>query len=153
MKYTYLENFTKTSVDNMESVQEVITTTGAIVDSKLFPLIDEAEKGDFGAMAELYEMFTFGENDVTPNYKMALRYWTKLHFSNIDSEDKAIISEGLNNHVYLHLQFDKMEEATESLEKAFKFMVTHFEAHEWDAQLIKLMAENIEVYQNDDSTE
>jgi len=153
MKLTYIENFNKTSVDNMEAVQEAISKAGVPIDSKLLPLIDEAEKGDFGSMAELYEMFTFGDNNVKPSYEMSMRYWTKLHAINLASEDPIVISESLNNFGYLHYEFEKMEEATNGFMEAFRYMVSNLEPKEWDAQIVKLVAENIETYQNEDGTE
>lgn len=143
MEYKYLNDFSKTSVDNMEAVQSVISETGAIIDSKLFPLIDEAEKGDFGAMAELHEMFTYGFNDIKPNYELAMRYCTKLRQFNASSNDPSIISEGLNAQAYLYHNFGKEEEAHDAFLEAFKYMVAHLEPHEWDKQIVNLVTEYV----------
>lgn len=146
MNFTYLENFTKTTVEDMAKVQEAIKSAGVVIDSKLFPVIEEAENGDFGAQAELYEMFAFGENGVTPNYEMAYRYWEKLKARNEESGDKELISESLNNLAFLHLQFDKMAIARDSFIEAFTYMVSNLEPHLWERQMIELMHSNIDVY-------
>lgn len=146
MEFTYLENFTKTSVDDMEKVQEALKSSSVIIDSKFFPLIEEAENGDFGAQAELYEMFSFGENGVTPNYEMAHRYWEKLKERNEESGDKELISESLNNLAFLHFQFDKMGIARDSLLEAFTYMVSNLEPHLWERQIMELMHSNMDVY-------
>lgn len=148
MEFIYLKKFAKTSVDDMEAVQEVVKVAGGLIDAALFPLIDAAEQGDYGAMAELWEMFVRGTNKVKPNYNLAMRYWSRLQQHNLKTEDPVVISEGLNNYAYLHHDFDKMEEATQAFIEAFRYMVTHLEPKDWDKQVIQLVAENIDVYQN-----
>ena len=143
MKYGYLKDFDKTSVDDMEAVQAVIYETGAIIDSKLFPLIDEAEKGDFGAMAELYDMFTFGVNDIRPNYELAMRYCTKLRDFHASSNDASVISEGLNAQAYLYHFFGKEDLAHNAFLEAFKYMVAHLEPQEWEKQIVNLVTEYV----------
>ena len=143
MKYTYLEKFDKTSIDDMEAVQAVISETGSMLDSKLFPLIDEAEKGDFGAMAELYEMFTYGNNDILPNYELAMRYCTKLIEKNSSSNDHDLISEGLNARAYLYHNFSKDDLAHDAFLEAFKYMVANLEPHLWDKQIVNLVTDYV----------
>lgn len=143
MEYTYLKDFNKTTVDNMDTVQAVISETGAMVDSTLFPLIEEAEKGDFMAMVEIYEMFAFGEHGVTQNYEMALRYCNKLHQVGLESDKKILVSTGLNNLAYLYHNFGKEEEAHDAFFEAFKYMVANLEPQEWDKQIVNLVTEYV----------
>lgn len=142
----YLDKFTKTIIENMESVQEVIKKSGSVIDAKLLSLIDEAEKEDFGAMAELYDMFAFGTNGVERNYDMALYYWSKLHRDNSKDGDPELISEGLNNLAFLHIDFDKMALARGSVLEAFTYMVKNLECHLWERQIIALFYNNMDSY-------
>ena len=143
MEYKYLNEFNKTSVDNMEAVQAIISETGAIIDSKLLPLIDEAEKGDFEVMAEVYEMFAFGNHGVMPHFEMALRYCTRLHEVGLKANNKELIAEGLNNLAYLYHNFGKEEEAHDAFLEAFKYMVAHLEPQEWDKQIVNLVTDYV----------
>lgn len=149
MDYSYIENFSKTSVDNMELVQNALKKTGAIVDSKLFPLIEEAENGNFLAQAELFEMFVGGFNDVTPNYEMAKRYVQMVQLSNLQSEDPIRIAEGLKAVAKMHYQFDELWLASDAYLEAFRYTVINLEPNDWDSEVIKVVADNLEDYQDD----
>jgi len=143
MDATYLKKFDKTTVNNMEIVQAVLSEAGGIIDSSLFPLIEAAETGDFEVMAEIYEMFAFGSHGVTPNFPIALRYCTKLHAVGLKSEQPPLISEGLNNFAYLYHNFGKEEQAHTAFLTAFKYMVAHLEPKEWDKQIVNLVVEYV----------
>ena len=147
MDYIYLENFTKTKVDNMELVQAALQETSAIVDVKLFPLIEGAEKGGYAEMAELFEMFCYGKNNVTPNYEMAYRYCSRLQEENLQSDNPEVISEGLNAIAYMENTFGNIEAAKEAFLTAFKYMVSKLEPENWDKQIIQLVSYNIDGYQ------
>lgn len=147
MKYTYIENFSKTSVDDMELVQKVLTETGAILDSKLFPLIEEAEKGSYEIMAELFEMFTYGDNDIMPNYELAKRYSSRLHKANLELDNHKIIAEGLQAIATMHSQFNNLKEAEKALLECFIYTVTNLPLEQWNPQVIKVVADNLEDYQ------
>jgi len=149
MDFVYLEDFSKTSVDNMELVQSALIETGAVVDTKLFPLIEEAENGNFLAQAEIQEMFTYGYNDVTPNYEMAKRYLKKIQATNLESQDPVRIAEGLKAKAKMHYQFDKLWLASDAFMECFKYTVVNLEPNEWDSEIIKVVADNLEDYQDD----
>ena len=124
MDYTYLDNFTKESVDDMQVVQNALKETGAILDSKLFPLIEEAEKGSFLAQAELYEMFVFGFNDIKPNYELAKRYTEKLQAANLAAGEPIRITEGMKAVARMHYEFEEYGLASDALLECMKYMVT-----------------------------
>ena len=149
MDYLYVENFSKTSVDNMEVVQNALKRTGAIVDSKLFPLIEEAENGNFLAQAELHDMFTYGYNGITPNYEMAKWYVKKLQAANLESEDPIRIAEGLKAIAKMHYQFEELLLASGAFMECFKYTVTNLDPNDWDSEIIKVVADNLEDYQDD----
>ena len=149
MDYSYIENFSKTSVDDMELVQAALRETGAVVDTKLFPLIEEAENGNFLAQAEIQEMFTYGYNDVTPNYELAKRYIEKIQAANMESQDPIRIAEGLKAVAKMHYQFDEMWLASDAFMECFQYTVKHLEPNDWDSEVIKVVADNLEDYQDD----
>ena len=151
MLLSYLENFSKTSADDPAVVQNVLEETGTIVDIKLFPLIEEAEAGNFLAQAELFEIFTFGDDDITPNYVLAKRYFQKLQLANLESGDPVRIAEGLKASMLMHNQFEKYELAHDALMKCFKYTVANLEPNDWDQEIISLMAEHLEEYQDVES--
>jgi hypothetical protein len=148
MDFVYIENFSKTSVDNMELVQSALRETGAVVDTKLFPLIEEAENGNFLAQAEIQEMFTYGYNDVLPNYELAKRYIKKIQEANLESEDPIRIAEGLKAVAKMHYQFDEMWLASDAFMECFKYTVTNLEPNDWDSEVIKIVADNLDDYQD-----
>ena len=150
MNYTYIENFSKTSVDNMELVQSALKEANAIIDSKLFPLIEEAENGNFLAQAELFEMFVYGDNDIAPNYEMAKRYFKKLQDANIESKDPIRIAEGLKAAARMHYHFDELWLASDAYMECFKYTVTNLEPNDWDSEVIKVVADNLEDYQDNE---
>jgi len=149
MEYSYLDDFSKTSVGDIEAIQAVLKETGAIVDAKLFSLIEEAENGNFLAQAELYEMFVYGFNDVTPNYNLAKRYFERLQFSNLQSNDPIRIAEGLKAKAKMHYEFNELWLASDAFMECFKYTVTNLEPNDWDSEVIKVVADNIEDYQDD----
>ena len=149
MDYTYIEDFSKTSVDNMEVVQAALAETSTVVDTKLFPLIEEAENGNFLAQAELFEMFVYGNHDITPDYQMAKRYFEKVQAANIESQDPVRIAEGLKAAARMHYHFDKLWLASSAYMECFKYTVANLEPNDWDSEVIKVVADNLEDYQDD----
>jgi hypothetical protein len=148
MNFKYIENFEKTSVDNMELVQIALKETGAVVDTKLFPLIEEAEKGTYEIMAELFEMFCYGDNDIHPNYEMAKRYAEKLHQQNLEMGDHLITAQGLEAIAVMHNSFNNVSASSDYLLECFKYMVKNLPPEQWIKQVIKVVADNLEDYQD-----
>lgn len=149
MDYSYIENFSKTSVDNMELVQTALKEAGTVVDTKLFPLIEEAENGNFLAQAELFEMFVYGNSDITPDYAMAKRYFEKIQTANVESKDPIRIAEGLKAAARMHYHFDKLWLASDAYMECFQYTVKNLEPNDWDSEVIKVVADNLEDYQDD----
>ena len=150
MNYTYVKDFDKSTVDDMTKVQAVINETGAIIDASLFPLIEEAETGDFGALAELFEMFAYGFSDVTPNYKLGLRYWTKLNeiVHRDMSDDLEIVANTYNTYAYMQSEFGNIEEANKAFLVAFQYMVANLHPSAWDEKIIGYVSENLDYYKS-----
>ena len=148
MKFKYIESFSKTTVDDMQLVQTALKETGAIVDSKLFPLIEEAEKGSYEIMAELFEMFSYGDNDIQPNYEMAKRYAERLHQQNLEIGDHLITAQGLEAIAVMHNHFKNFTKSSETLLECFIYMVKNLPPEQWIHQVIKVVADNLEDYQN-----
>jgi len=153
MDFVYLEDFSKTSVDDMELVQTVLKETGVLIDSKLFPYIEEAEKGDFLVQAELFEIFTEGLNDIPPNYIMAKRYAEKLQAANVESGDPERIAEGLKAIALMHYEFEELYLASDAFLECFTYTVKNLPVTEWDSEVIKVVADNLEDYQPSDEDE
>lgn len=148
MKLKYIENFEKTSVENMELVQAALKETGAIVDTKLFPLIEEAEKGEYAPMAELFEMFCYGDNEIKPNYELAKRYAERLHKQNLEVDDHLITAQGLEAIAVMHNHFKNFSASSDSLLECFIFMVKNLPPQQWIKQVVKVVADNLEDYQD-----
>jgi len=111
-----------------------------LIDSKLFPYIEEAESGSYEVMAELFEMFTYGDNDILPNYEFAKRYSSRLHSKNLEVNDPKMIAT-------MHNQFENYEEAAKVLLECFTYTVKNLPVEQWEPQVIKIFAENLEAYQ------
>ena len=94
-------------------------------------------------LAEVYEMFAFGNHGVKPNFELAHRYCIKLHEVGLESNSKELIAEGLNNLAYLYHNFGREQEAHDAFFKAFKYMVAKLEPQEWDIQIVNLVTEYI----------
>lgn len=148
MKFKYIESFSKTTVDDMQLVQTALKETRAIVDSKLFPLIEEAENGRYEIMAELFEMFCYGDNDIQPNYEMAKRYAERLHKQNLEIGDHLITAQGLEAIAVMHNHFKNFTKSSEILLECFIFMVKNLPTEQWIKQVIQIVSENLDDYKN-----
>ncbi|MEM9889063.1 MAG: hypothetical protein AAF849_24490 [Bacteroidota bacterium] len=147
MEFQYLEDFSKTTVNNMELVQTALKETGATIDTKLFPLIEEAENDNALAQYELHDMFVYGLNNVKPNYKMAERYFNKIQDANIAEGDSKLISEGMKAKALFHHEFGEDSLASTALLDCFKYMVSNLEPIDWDSEVIALVSENFAEWQ------
>lgn len=147
MKFLYLKDPPKNTIF-IDTVQAALKETGAIVDSKLLPIIEHAELGNFEAMADLYEMFVYGHNNVKPNYEMAKRYAYQLFDDSLESGDPAVIFEGLKSLAYMHSEFNETELSNQAFFKCFSYMVNNIEPINWDVDLVQTLAKNLEGYQN-----
>jgi hypothetical protein len=150
MNYSYLKGFYKTTVDDMAVVQKVLKETNSVLDAKLFPHIEEAENGNFEMMAELYEMFVHGQNDIKPNYALAKYYSKKIHAISVTENPPEAIAESLKMIAMMHYKFGELELASEAFLECFTYYVTNLAVSEWDSEVIKLVADNLEDYQDTD---
>ena len=151
MELKYFDEFTKTHIEDMEAVQKVVKLSGSIIDTKLFPLIDEAEMGDLVAMAELWEMFVYSYNNVTPSYEGAKYYWDKIAEENREETNPIILSSRLNTKTFMLAKFeDDDEKYAEVLMEAFKYMVANVPVERWNNEIFSMMQNSLPYFQEEE---
>lgn len=147
MQLDHLKNFCKTTIDDMAVIQHVLKETTAIVDSRLFPLIEEGEKGNVPAMVDLWEMFAYGKGGVAPNLELAKRYWRIIQLDFEYSGNQLGYSNGLNVYAYLMSDFDQVEEEMKAYAKALHYMVENLPLSQWEPRIIHFVSDNFEAIQ------
>lgn len=147
MKLYYDKDYSNTKIGDIKTVQEVLKIAGAIVDVKIIPWLQEAEKGDYTAMKELWTMFVYGTNQVKPNYKMAKRYFDKLSEKAKLSNEPVNIAQAMMNKVHMMREFETDYDLTlNAMLKAFKYMVNQTEFDDWDLEFFNYAQKRLEIH-------
>lgn len=148
MKLLYGKEYSDVNLRNIESVQTALERSGAIIDTKLLPIIQEAEAGDQIAMRELWEMFVNGFNNVTPNFAMAERYWLRLFQTAEESGNPELIDQALRAQSYMFKVFwQGSPEADQVTKAALSYMIDNLPFEKWDADFIREIQEDLEYCQ------
>jgi len=140
MTFEYLgENF-KTQPENLSSVQEILSKgKDVLIDPKYLPVIEEAEKGDINALAEIAEAFANGVPGVKPNYTLAMYFALKIYAIDQKENNPAVIFNDLENLASIAATFEDWVEARKWQLEAVKHMVNNFEPEEWNQDAIENM--------------
>lgn len=147
MKLYYDKDYSNTKLGDITPIQEVLKFAGAIVDIKILPWLQEAEKGDYVAMRELWTMFVYGTNQVKPNYKMAKRYFSKLNDKALASGEPVDIAQAMMNEVHMMQEFETDYDLTlNAMLKAFKYMVNETEFDSWDLEFFNYAQKRLEIH-------
>lgn len=128
MNFKYFEN-RDAKLSDLAKVQAIIKAENIILDSKYLPVIEQAENGNFTAMAELATMFSEGTENVKPNYNLAKRYIDKALEIVRTSNVKSSVLEVLTNSAVLESNFGNVESAKEHLKEAFNIVLDNYTLH------------------------
>lgn len=142
MNFLYVNN-EKKQITDYEKIKKVLgLDKSVIIDSSLFPIIEQAENGCGLAMAELRDSFTEGKNGVSPNYILA-KHYSRLCFELIKDFPEFFSNENylftLRADVQIDYNFKKIKEGNIGLLKAVRFMVAELPPDKWDYSLIDLV--------------
>lgn len=148
MKLIYDKDFSKIELEDIEAVQRPLSLAGTMVDSKILPLIQEAERGDQTAMKELFHMFVYGTNGIKPNHEMAERYWFALHEMADLACSPYLLDISLRKFAYMMREFHPgSKEAFEAMINAYHYMTTENHIMTWDLDFLELVKNEAEIYQ------
>lgn len=148
MKLIYDKDFSKVQLEDIENVQEPLSLASTMVDSRLLPLIQEAERGDQTAMKELFHMFVHGTNRVKPNEKLAERYWFALHEMAQLACSPHLLDISLRNYAHMMRKFHpESVETFEAMLNAYHYMTTENHIMTWDMDFLDLVRNEAESYQ------
>lgn len=124
---------------DLGQVERVVSESGAILDSDIFILIDEAEAGDYKVMEELWILFTYGSKKVKPNLKLAERYWLAIRDYNM-FYGSTFVAQSKADYAFMHSEFSQdKDEVVRLVVDAIQYMVNQVEPGNWDSpRLFKL---------------
>ena len=133
MSFEYLNNF-KSNVSDISIVQSVLAKSpGALISDKYFPVIEEAENGNFDAKCEMAHLFTNGGEGIKTNYTLAVYYADQiLDWALNQQNDPYVRVENLKNRGVIEGMEHNWEEARKYFLQAFRIMVNNFEPENWD---------------------
>ena len=135
MSFEYLDQNFKTQPEDMAIVQNLLSTqTDVLLDPKYIPVIEEAEKGNLDAMAEIAEAFSNGAPGIKPNYELAMHFAQKIYEKDQEENDPEVILNDLQNFAAIAAQYEKWTEARKWQLKAVRFMVNNFEPEDWNLE-------------------
>lgn len=135
MKLLYDTDYSKTKLTDRALIEKILKSTGAIVDACILPVLQEAERGDYTAMKELWVMFVNGTNNIRPNYEMAKRYQYRLKAKALKSQDPVQIAQAKINNAYMIVEFESdFHQMLDPILDAFRYMVTNCAFDDWDME-------------------
>lgn len=133
MVFEYLDQNFKTKAQDMSIVQNLLSNQkGVFMDPKYLPVIEEAEKGNIDALAEMAEAFSNGLPGVKPNYELAMHFAKKIYEKDQLDNNSEVILNDLQNFAAISAQFEKWEEARKWQLKTVRFMVMNFDPESWN---------------------
>lgn len=151
-KYSLQTRKSMLIMNDLNTAKDILKAAG-VVDVVLLPLFEKAVQGDHAALIDVCEYFTYGKNKVTPNFDIALHFWTKIHQLHQTINDPVLHSESLNSYAFIHLEFDRLEEATIAFLKAFQYMVSSLTPNNWDKDVLQMVIDNIAIYKERSTTD
>lgn len=125
MTFEYFEK-NDSELSDITKVQAILKSENIFLDSKYLLVIEQAENGNFTAIAELVTLFTEGIRGVQSNYNLAKRYTLKALEIVKTSAEKSSILEVLTNTAVLETNFGHIDLAKEYLKEAFEITLNNY---------------------------